>query len=666
MDLLNEAVEMSRRVGEDDTLVVWGGGNTSVKTREPDLHGVDEDVLRVKESGCDLKTIQSSDFVPLRMAALLRLRERRAMDDAEMVAALARSITDPQAPRPSIETLLHAWVPGRFVVHTHADAVLMLTNQSSARQALRRAYGGDAVWVGYRRPGFPLCREVAEAVENHPGARAVVLERHGLVTWGETGREALDSTREMVERALDDVRQHGSPKPPFGGPRTSPHPAALRRRLYIQLAPILRGALSRRRQVVLRFDGSPDVLEFVNSRRGKELSQRGPATPDHILNTKVLPLFIDDGWSPGSFSRQIERALDDYEEVVRQRFKRYPGGEKLLEPVPRVILLPQLGMVTAGLDAKRARAIGEIYHHSISVIKGATSLGEYRTLSPREAHDIEYWPLELYKLTLARPGGEVEGRIALVTGAASGIGRAVALRLAAEGAHVAVADVDRKGAEETASEIKDRAVAVEMDVTTEGSVRKGFETCVNAFGGLDIVVPNAGIALASPVESTTLAAWERSFAVNSTGAFLTAREGFALLKRQGMGGSIVFIASKNVPAPGKDFGAYSASKAAGAQLARVLALEAAPSGIRVNMVHPDAVFRGSRLWNERVKQERARTHGVPVARLGEFYRQRSLLGVEVTPEDVAEAVLWLASDRSAKTTGCAISVDGGVKEAFLR
>jgi NAD(P)-dependent dehydrogenase (short-subunit alcohol dehydrogenase family) len=328
-------------------------------------------------------------------------------------------------------------------------------------------------------------------------------------------------------------------------------------------------------------------------------------------------------------------------------------------------------MFTSGKDARTAGIVADIYHHTTWVLRAASAVGPYVSLTAAEAFDVEYWPLELYKLQMAPPEKELARRVALVTGGASGIGRAVAHRLAREGAHVVVTDVDGDGAQRVADEIAPvagpaRPLGLAMDVASEGAVAAGFEATVDRFGGLDVVVSNAGIAHSAPIDTMALPDWERSFAVNATGHFLVTREALRILKAQGLGGSLVFVATKNVMSPGKDFAAYSAAKAAEAQLAKVAALEGAPHGVRANIVNPDAVFRDSRLWSEDVRRERARAQGVAVEALEEFYRTRNLLGVSILPEDVAEAVLFFASDRSAKTTGCTLTVDGGVRDAFPR
>ena len=424
--------------------------------------------------------------------------------------------------------------------------------------------------------------------------------------------------------------------------------------------------------MVLAFDDDPRVAEFASSAAAPEVSQVGPATPDHTIFTKRVACLADVAGGPTPSPEAIEGASRGTPTTTRATSRRIalPGAE-LLDPFPRVVLVPGLGMFTAGKDRRTAAIASDIYRHTIDVMGNALAFGAYVSLTPRDAFDVEYWPLELYKLTLAPPERELARRIALVTGGAGGLGKAIARRLAAEGAHVVVADLDEGGARKVAEEIAatvggGRALGLRMDVTSEASVREAFEETVLAYGGLDVLVSNAGIAHSTPVAQLALADWERSFAVNSTGHFLVAREAMRILMAQGLGGALVFVATKNVMSPGKDFAAYSAAKAAEAQLAKVLALEGAPHGIRSNIVNPDAVFQDSGLWSADVRRERAAAQGIAVEQLEEFYRTRNLLGARILPDDVAEAVLFLASDRSAKTTGCTLTVDGGVKDAFPR
>jgi rhamnulose-1-phosphate aldolase/alcohol dehydrogenase len=671
---LDTLVYASRLVGADTSLVVWGGGNTSIKRVERDHRGRDARVLRVKGSGSDLKSIERKHFPGVRMDDVLALLAREDMGDQEMVDYLRFALQEPDGPRPSIETLLHGFLPAEAVIHTHADAIVSLTNNDRATDVLRRVYGDEVAALPYRRPGFRISREVADLLAARPGLRAMLLEKHGTITWGSSVKEAYLATVELISRAEDAIADRARGRVRFGGVAVAVPPAETRRRVALEVAPVLRGLCSRDRRCVLLFDDAPDVVEFASSREAPGLCEVGPATPDHTIYTKRLPCFVpvdkpdDAGTVRRALADGVARFVSDYTAYFREHNRL---GATLDDACPRVIVVQGLGLFAAGKDRRTAGIVDDIYHHTISVLGAASSFGRYVSLSAADAFDVEYWPLELYKLAQAPPERELARRVALVTGAAGGIGRAVALRLAAEGAHVVAADVDDAGARKVADEVvavrgAGGALGLGLDVTSEVSVREAFAAAVLAYGGLDIIVSNAGIAHSAPVDAMHLADWERSFAVNATGHFLVAREGMRILKAQGLGGAFVFVATKNVMSPGKDFSAYSAAKAAEAQLAKVLALEGGPHGIRSNIVNPDAVFRDSRLWSEEVRRERARAQGIDVTQLEDFYRKRNILARPILPEDVAEAVLFLASDRSAKTTGCTLTVDGGVKDAFPR
>jgi rhamnulose-1-phosphate aldolase/alcohol dehydrogenase len=671
LDLL---VYASRLIGAETSLVVWGGGNTSIKRSERDYRGREVSVLRVKGSGSDLKSIQPRDFPGVRMEDILALLEREDMGDQEMVGYLARALMEPGSPRPSIETLLHGFLPANAVIHTHADAIVSLTNNDRCREVLQQVYGGEVVALPYRRPGFRISREVADTFRANPKARAILLEKHGTICWGTTVKEAYLATIELISRAEGAIADRSKGRVRFGGLAVQAPAPDQRRRVALAVAPWLRGILGRDRRVVMAFDDSAEVLEFAGSREARALSSIGPATPDHTIYTKRLPCFVpvDRPADPEAVKAALTSSVNGFVGEYTAYVKAHDaGGAGPSDPFPRVIVIAGLGMFTTGKDRRTAAIVSDIYHHTISVLGAATAFGRYVSLSARDAYDVEYWPLELYKLAQAPPEKELSRRIALVTGGASGIGRAAALRLGAEGCHVVIGDLDAAGARKVADEVvaaagAGRAIGLGMDVSSEASVRAAFEEAVLAYGGLDVVISNAGIAHSAPVDQMELADWERSFAVNSTGHFLVAREGMRILKSQGLGGAFVFVATKNVMSPGKDFSAYSAAKAAEAQLAKVLALEGGPYGIRSNIVNPDAVFRDSRLWSEEVRRERARAQGISVDELEDFYRKRNILARPILPEDVAEAVLFLASDRSAKTTGCTLTVDGGVKDAFPR
>jgi rhamnulose-1-phosphate aldolase/alcohol dehydrogenase len=673
LDGIDLLVYRSRLLGRDESLVLWGGGNTSLKHQEIDFRGRPVPVLRIKGSGADLRTLAAGDIPGLRLDDLLPLQLREAMDDDAMVSWLRQCQMEPGARRPSIETLLHAFVPHPHVDHTHADAILALADVEDGRRHVEAALGGDAAWIPYRRPGFRLSKDVGEAVRAAPRVRAVVLERHGLIAWGATAKDAYETTIAMVTRAEDYARERAAGRVVLGPIRVPALPPAERRAAAVRILPRLRGMLSRiapSARQVLRFDDREEILDFIGREAAPSLLQAGPATPDHLMYAGPRPAIavVETSAPTAGLESALEAHVAGHARWVAES---RAAGDAPLDPRPRVVLVPGVGMITAWKDARHARLAADVARHAMAVMRSASALGVYRTLSPKEAYDIETWPLERHRMSLAPPEAELQRRVALVTGAARGIGRATALRLAGAGCQVVATDRDGEGAGDVAAAIAalhgpEKAIGLPLDVTDEVSVEAGFEAAALAYGGLDIVVSNAGIAHVSPIERLEKRDWERALAVNATGHFLVSRAAVRLLREQGLGGSVVVIGTKNVLAPGKDFGAYSASKAAQVQLARVLAIEAGGDRIRVNLVHPDAVFQDSGLWSEEIRAERARAHGIAVEELEDFYRRRNLLGEKVTPEDVAEAVLWLASDRSSRTTGCIVTVDGGVREAFPR
>ena len=512
LDLL---VYASRLVGAETSLVVWGGGNTSIKTREQDHRGREIDVLRVKGSGSDLKSVQRKDFPGVRMDDILALLPRDDMGDQEMVSYLAHGLLDVGGVRPSIETLLHGFVSAPAVVHTHADAIVSLTNNDRAHQTLTDVYGKDVIPLDYRRPGFKISRDVADTIRDHPEAKALVLAKHGTICWGATIKDAYEATIELITRAEDAIRERRHGRQVFGPPRVRVLEPAERRAAAIALAPKLRGRLGRDRRVVVTFDDSAPVLEFVSSTEAASLSQVGPATPDHTIYTKRLPAYVATGGDPATLAADADAGVSRFvEEYTRYFESQRQEGATLTDPMPRVVLVPGLGMFTAGKDRRTAGIVNDIYHHTIDVIGNAAAFGRYASLSAKDAYDVEYWPLELYKLTLAPPDKELARRVAVVTGGALGIGKAVARKLAAEGAHVVVTDLDAGGAQTVADDIvktvgAGRALALGMDVTSEASVRAAFEETVLAYGGIDVVVSNAGIAHGAAVADMRLEDWER-------------------------------------------------------------------------------------------------------------------------------------------------------------
>ena len=679
LDTLDALAYRSNLLGADRSVANQGGGNTSAKGVMLDHAAREQRVLWVKGSGTDLATITRRGFAALRLEEVELLRSRAAMDDATMVDHLRRCALDPDQPRPSIETLLHAFIGAAHVDHTHPDAVIALTSSPDGRSLADAAFGDDAVWLDYERPGFDMSKRIAELLDANPSARAVLLERHGLVTWGTTAEAAYKSTIEFVTRAAEMVGRAGAGRFGLGGRASAELGESECLALLAQTLPALRGSLLADADgVVLEVDRSPAAVAFASSARAPIVSQVGAPCPDHLINTKHRPLVVAfDPATEGAAElvASLRRGVDEYSAWYRAYYAEHLDDETRQFPIdpvgPRVVLIPGVGIVTSGLDAAKARTARDLYHRAIVVQDAADAIGGFRSLSEEEAFAIEYWPLERYKLAQAPPRGELSGRIAVITGGASGIGRATAHLLASRGAHVVVADLNGDGAREVADELVAthgvrRALAVEADVTREEDMEKMVRRTVLEYGGLDVLVASAGLATSAPVTETTLDDWELSYAVLARGYFLAAREAFRVLIEQGRGGSIVFVGSKNALVAGSNAAAYSSAKAAALHLGRCLAEEGGPHGIRVNTVNPDAVIQGSSIWSTDWKAERASTYGVSEDELQTYYQGRTKLGVAVLPEDVAEAIAFFVGPRSNKSTGNVVNVDGGVTAAYPR
>jgi rhamnulose-1-phosphate aldolase/alcohol dehydrogenase len=664
----------SNLLGRDRAVANYGGGNTSTKAKERDHAGREVDVLWVKGSGSDLATIKADQFTGLKLDEVLPLEERDEMSDEEMVSYLAACQLRPDMPRGSIETLLHAFVPYAHLDHTHPDAINMICCAKGGGELAAECFGEEAVWIPYIRPGFILSKQVGEAVRNNPNARFVLLAKHGLVTWGETHEESYSRTIEAINRAAEFVASRAGE--PFGGQKVEPLAPKQRESLLAEVLPALRGALSSGAEEashkILRIDHtSEDVLEFVCGRDSKDLSQVGAACPDHLVRTKVKPLWV--GFDPESegaeeLKERLREGVETYCREYEAYFSRHEeADEEMFDPNPRVVLIRGVGLVAAAKNAKEANLSLDFYHRAIAVMRGAHALGGFVSLTEEESYAVEYWPLELYKLTLAPPPRELAGRVAFVTGGAGGIGSAVARSLAAEGACVVVCDLDEDGARDVADSLPQPGISARADVTDEDEVARAYRRAILEYGGVDVAVSNAGLASSAPVEETSVELWEKNHAVLAKGYFLVAREAFKVIKEQDVGGSVVFVASKNALAAGKNASAYSSAKAAELHLARCLAEEGGPERIRVNTVNPDAVLSGSRIWDSSWREERAQAYGIEPEELEEFYRQRNVLKVNVLPENIAEAVLFFASEaRSSRSTGNVLNVDGGVKDAYPR
>ena len=671
---LEKLAHRSNLFGRDRSVANFGGGNTSTKAKEKDHAGREVDVLWVKGSGSDLATIGAGQFTGLKLDEVLPLGDRDEMSDEEMVAYLAASQLRPDMPRGSIETLLHAFVPHPHVDHTHPDAINMICCAGDGENLAAQCFGDEAVWIPYIRPGFTLSKQVGDAVRNNPNARFVLLAKHGLVTYGSTHEESYARTIEAVNRAAEFVA--GRAGEPFGGRAVEPLGPGRREELLAGVLPALRGALSSgfagAAHKILRTDHTSDeVLEFVCGRDSGELSQVGAACPDHLVRTKIRPLWVDfDPENEGveELKTKLREGVEAYRRDYEAYFSRHEeADEEMFDPNPRVVLIRGVGLVGAAHNAKEAGLSRDFAYRAINVMRGAHALGGYVSLTEEESYAVEYWPLELYKLAQAPPPRELAGRVAFVTGGAGGIGSAVARALAAEGACVVACDLDEEGAAEVAGSLPQPGIAARADVTDEGEVARAYRKTVLEYGGVDVVVSNAGLASSAPIEETSVEMWDKNHAVLTKGYFLVSREAFKIMKEQRVGGSLIFVASKNSMAAGKNAAAYSSAKAAELHLARCLAEEGGGAGIRVNTVNPDAVLSGSRIWGSSWREERAAAYGIEPDELEEHYRQRNVLKVNVLPENIAEAVLHFASEpRSSRSTGNVLNVDGGVKEAYPR
>ncbi|MDR3494693.1 MAG: bifunctional rhamnulose-1-phosphate aldolase/short-chain dehydrogenase [Ancalomicrobiaceae bacterium] len=668
----------SNLLGSDLRITNFGGGNTSAKVRQIDpLTREEVSVLWVKGSGGDIGSMRRDGFSTLYLDKLEALKGlyRGLEHEDEMVGYLPHCTFDLNPRAASIDTPLHAFVPYEHVDHVHPDAVIAIAAAARSQDLTRQVFGAEMGYLPWQRPGFDLGLKIGRLAAEHPEYVGVVLGGHGVFTWGHTAKSCYETTLRILQKASDWLAEHEA-KPSFGGAKVASLSVEGRLAVARRLLPEIRGRISSDENKIGHFVDSAEVLDFVNSEKLGGLAPLGTSCPDHFLRTKIRPLVIPFDAVAGDVDGLVARLdtlIADYRAdyaAYYQRCKR-PNSPAMRDPNAVVYLIPGVGMITFAKDKSTARISSEFYVNAINVMRGASGVDRYVGLDEQEAFDIEYWLLEEAKLQRMPGRKSLAGRIALVTGGAGGIGQATAARLASEGAALVLADIDGKALDETVTSFRrrfgtDNVTGVVVDVTREAAVEAAFGEAVTAFGGIDIVVSNAGIASAAPVEDTSLELWDRNMSILATGYFLVARAAFRLMKRQRTGGSIVFVASKNGLAASPGASAYCTAKAAEIHLARCLALEGAPLGIRVNTVNPDAVLRGSRIWQGEWRLSRAQSNKVSTDELEEVYRQRSLLKLSVLPEDVAEAIYWFASDLSAKSTGNILNVDAGNLVSFPR
>ncbi len=665
----------SNLLGSDLTVTNYGGGNTSAKLIDLDpLTGAATEVLWVKGSGGDIGSMKLDGFATLYQAKLLGLEAHYCGpdDDDKMVGFLPHCTFNLGARAASIDTPLHALLPYAHIDHVHPDAIIALAASSGGEAATQEIWGGRIGWLGWKRPGYTLGVQLRDYVAANPKLEGVMLAGHGIICWADSARACYDHTIGLIADAADYLNRRQATAPAFGGQQVAANPD--RTAVAAKLMPCLRSLMTGARRKIGHFSDDAETLEFVNSANFSRLAALGTSCPDHFLRTKIAPLSLD----PARLEDDSYLAAEL--EAYRGRYAAYydrckrSNSPAMRDTNPVVVLVPGIGRITFAADKTTARLAGEFYGNAINVMRGAEAIGDYIALDEQEAFDIEYWLLEEAKLQRMPAPKPLVGRIALVTGGAGGIGAATAARLMRDGACVMLADrdgatLDAVRQDFTAKFGSDVIRTAVCDVTDEAQVQAAFDACALEFGGLDILVANAGIASSAPIEETTVELWRKNYDVLAEGYFLTSRAAWPLLKRmkEHGGTSVVFIGSKNGIAAATNASAYASAKAAANHLARCLALEGAPDGIRVNVVNPDAVIRGSKIWDGDWRQERAGAHGIDAgAELEEHYRKRSMLGRDVLPEDIAEAVYFLGSDLSAKSTGNMINVDAGNAQAFVR
>ncbi len=671
----------SNLLGADLRLTNYGGGNTSCKLMQPDpLTGEQTEVMWVKGSGGDIGTLKKSGLAALyvnRLRQLENIYKGIEMED-QMVELFNHCIYDLSSKAPSIDTPLHAFLPFRHIDHLHPDAAIAIAAAKDGKKITHELFNGKIGWVEWQRPGFDLGLKLRQCLNENPGIRGIMLGSHGLFTWGDTAYECYVNTLEVVEKCARFIEESSSQKSIFGGEKIKSASREDRLNQAAAIAPVLRGFCSSHVSMVGHFTDDDRVLQFVNSVDLDRLAPMGTSCPDHFLRTKISPLVLklkpDEDLSD---LKKIKEAIQPEIEAYRAMYASYyegckhPDSPAMRDPNPVVILYPGIGMFTFAKDKQTARVAAEFYINAINVMRGAEAISEYTSLPRQEAFNIEYWLLEEAKLQRLPKPKPLTGKIALVTGSAGGIGKAIAKKLADEGACVVLNDINDerlKGAVEefTKSFGKDAVGSVNLDVTSETSSRQAFRQAALMFGGVDIIVNNAGISISKSIADHSLEEWDRLYDILVKGQFIVSKAGIEILRKQAMGGDIVNIVSKNAVVAGPNNPGYGSAKAAQAHLTRLMAAELGADKIRVNSVNPDAVIADSNIWSGGWAEGRAKAYGITVEELPAYYAKRTLLNEIILPEDIANACFVLVGGMLKKSTGNALNVDGGVSMGFLR
>lgn len=665
----------SNLLGADLRLTNFAGGNTSVKITETDpVTGQPAEVMWVKGSGGDIGTLTRKGCANLYTERLraLKNRYRGLQFEDEMVALFDHCLFDPKCAAPSIDTPLHGLLPHKHVDHLHPDAIIAIAASQDGPDIMRALWGDSMAWLNWQRPGFDLGLQLEATVAQNPGLRGVILGGHGLFTWGDTSYSSYINTLEVIETASAYLADnYGKRRPVFGGvaPARKPPVSAA------QIAPVLRGLASSYRPMIGHFTNDERVLEFINANDLERLARMGTSCPDHFLRTKIRPLVLDlpADLAENDLRSHVERQFEAYRADYQAYYDRckHPNSPAVRDPNPVVILYPGVGMFTFAKDKQTARVAAEFYINAINVMRGAEAVSTYVGLAEQEAFDIEYWLLEEAKLQRMPKPKPLSGKIALVTGSAGGIGKAIAWKFAEEGACVVLNDIHQERLDEAREAFvrqfgRDAVATTRLDVTDSASIRAALDNTCLAFGGVDIVVNNAGISISKSITDHTLEDWDKLYDILVKGQFVVSQAAVEVLRKQATGGDILNIVSKNAVVSGPNNAGYGSAKAAQAHLTRLMAAELGGDNIRVNMVNPDAVIAGSNIWAGGWAEGRAKAYGVTVEELPAFYAKRTLLGQVILPEDIANACFAFVGGLLNKSTGNALNVDGGVAMGFLR
>jgi rhamnulose-1-phosphate aldolase/alcohol dehydrogenase len=672
-------VYRSNLLGADLRITNYGGGNTSCKTTGKDpLTGDEAEVMWVKGSGGDLGTLTKHGLAALYLDRLKNLKNiyRGLKHEDEMVELFNHCIFDLQSKAPSIDTPLHGFLPFKHIDHLHPDAVIAIAAAKDGKKITKEIFDDTITWIDWQRPGFDLGLKLKKAVEENPGIRGIILGSHGLFTWGETSHQCYLNSLEVIERSANYIESKKTIA--FGGTKINSLQKGSRLAQAAALAPILRGYCSSQTKMIGHFTDDEKVQEFVNSKDLDRLAPMGTSCPDHFLRTKISPLVLkldpkEDLSNIKQLKEKLEKQFQSYREQYRQYYDqhRHPNSPAMRDANPVVILYPGVGMFTFAKDKATARVAAEFYINTINVMLGAEAISEYTAIPRQEAFDIEYWLLEEAKLQRTPKQKPLSGRIAMVTGSAGGIGKAIAKKLAAEGACVIINDINEQRLEEATEEFqkqfgRDVFISSLLDVTNPEMIKQTFQNAILAFGGIDIVVNNAGLSISKPVDGHSENDWDLLYDVLVKGQFLVTQQSAEIMRRQGFGGDIINIVSKNALVSGPNNAGYGSAKAAQLHLSRLNAAEFGEDKIRVNVINPDAVIAGSNIWSGGWAEGRAKAYGIKVEELPEYYAKRTLLNEVIEPEDIANACFVFVSGLLNKSTGNMLNVDGGIPNAFPR